>query len=64
MNSSDKEGGWGVAQTHLNPSGEGMGCSSVCGCSGLLTYATPHPPRQTGGGEDGKRLVVSTFKAP
>lgn len=63
MNSSDKEGGWGVAQTHLNPSGEGMGCSSVGGCSGLLTYATP-PPRQTGSGEDGKRLVVSTFKAP
>lgn len=44
MNSSDKEGGWSVAQTHLNPSGEGMGCSSVGGCSGLLTYATPHPP--------------------
>lgn len=57
MNSSDKEGGWGVAQTRLDPSGEGMGCSSVDGCSGLLTYATPAPDR-LGVGKDGKRLVV------
>lgn len=57
MNSLDKEGGWGVAQTRLDPSGEGMGCSYVGGCSGLQTSATSCP-RQTGGGENGKRLVV------
>lgn len=59
MNSSDKEGGWGVAQTRLDPSGEGMGCSSVGGCSGHLTYANhPPAPDRLGVGKDGKRLVV------